>query len=172
VTEKTTIFLFFEDGSLRRQSAEYAVELANRLGCSVSTLMLLDADVALDDTEYKAYRNLVKTIGDKGIEVTAEVHSGDKASQALKAMAQKRSVDAIVWGGDERVVGKDRIRKQGHWLSRVAGLSRCPIVAPVSRSSPQRPEPPSPVPSGKKGGVIEITHGRERPRKQPKKGTG
>jgi len=131
MTSIGSIMLVSEDGAIRPESVAYSVELARRLGASVSILMLIAVSDAAGGEGERTLREAAETIAAQGIRLgSSEIRRGDKASEFLKHLAVSASPSTIVWGSDREVLTDRRFKRSGHWLAKVAGQIHCPIVAP------------------------------------------
>ena len=132
------ILVLLEEGIIRGESLLYSIELARRLNLPIAVLMLVSDESKVLVAEDMLVRELMEPIERAQIGVSREIRSGDKAAELLKYLAANSSPAAIVWGSDQKTVGKLGWRKPHHWLNRLAGLLPCSIVSPVSKSKEVR----------------------------------
>lgn len=128
------ILVLFEEGIIRGESLLYSIELARRLNLPIAVLMLVSDESKVFVAEDSLVRELLKPIERAQIGVSKEIRYGDKATELLKYLASNSSPAAIVWGSDQKTVGKLGWRKPNHWLNKLSGLLPCSIVSPVSKT--------------------------------------
>jgi hypothetical protein len=96
--------------------------------------MLVSDESKVFVAEDSLVRELMEPIERARIGVSKEIRSGDKAAEFLKYLASNSSPAVIVWGSDQKTVGKLGWRKPHHWLNKLSGLLPCSIVSPVSKT--------------------------------------
>jgi len=128
------ILVLFEEGIIRGESLLYSIELARRLNLPIAVLMLVSDESKVFVAEDLLVRELMEPIERAQIGVSREIRYGDKATELLKYLASNSSPAAIVWGSDQKTVGRLGWRKPHHWLNKLAGLLPCSIVAPISKN--------------------------------------
>lgn len=128
------ILLVLEDGAFHAESVYYAINLAKRIDCSISVLMLAanaECDSEGLNSEQGIVKKILKAIRAEKVNVQAKIRYGDKASEFLKHLAGSPSFAATVWGGKEEfVAGRNKIKKK-HWFSKIKANIRCPVVRPT-----------------------------------------
>jgi len=129
------IMVLFDCLSIREEPVQYSIELAKRMDCSLSVLVLLSLDseevLEADDLETRADRALQGALDSArraGVEVEAEVRAGSPSSELMKFLAGARSVRTVVWGGAPSC--GDPMPDKSHWLSRMKDMLSCPVVVP------------------------------------------
>jgi hypothetical protein len=135
------ILVLFEDGIIRGESLLYSIELARRMNLPIAVLMLVSDESKVLVAEDALVRELMEPIERAQIGVSREIRSGDKATELLKYLAANSSPAAIVWGSDQKTVGKLGWRKPHHWLIKLTGLLPCSIVSPVSKNREVKQKP-------------------------------
>lgn len=128
------ILVLFEEGIIRGESLLYSIELARRLNLPIAVLMLISDESKVFVAEDLLVREFMEPIERAQIGISKEIRSGDKAAELLKYLASNSSPAAIVWGSDQRTVGKLGWRKPHHWLNKLSGLLPCSIVSPISKT--------------------------------------
>ena len=133
MTREKKILVLFEDHIIRKESVQYSIELAQRMRMPVALLMLVsnESNAALSEDDMD--QELLEPFHRAHINVSKEVRYGDKATEFLKYLAVNSSLEVIVWGSDEKMVGKLGAGKSHLWLNRMTELLPCTIVSPVSR---------------------------------------
>jgi len=127
------ILVLFEDCKIREESVLYSIELARRLKMPILLLMLVtDASMASCPEEVLV-KKLLEPIQRARIKVSKDIRYGDKATELLKYLAVHSGLAVIVWGSDEKMVGKLGSGKPHHWLGKLTGMLPCSIVSPVPR---------------------------------------
>jgi hypothetical protein len=135
------ILLVLEDNVFRAESIDYATNLAKRIDCSVSVLMLIDNpddENSQLDSEQGVMDIILKMLNTSSVNAQGTIRHGDKASGLIKHLAAYSSFDAIIWGGKEEIVSKRNLKKPDHWLAKVRSTIRCPIVSPTKKDQDQR----------------------------------
>ncbi len=134
MTEPKRIVLIFENGGLREEGLRYSVELARRMECPVSVLMLAER---APDAVHAAWENRLAEAAGRirtaGVLAGSEMRVGDGASEVLKFLAAGPAPAVVVWGGDHGAVLASRHGSSRHWLSRIAGDLGCSVVLPKAR---------------------------------------
>jgi hypothetical protein len=129
MTAAPGVLIVFDDCRVRDDSMRYALELAKRLDCHLSALVLPGAG-AEDGTSARACLDAIRQAGSaEGVEVQPSVCDGDPASVLLKFLATHPPFRALVWGGDAVVVAAHPYGGGRHWFGRIRGQIRCPVVA-------------------------------------------
>lgn len=132
-----------EDETFRADSICYAVNLAKRIDCSISVLMLLpNANDDSENVKSKPKRNCIETVLDmireEEINTQGTSRYGDKASGLLKHLTTYPSFEAIIWGGKEEIASKHNIKRSDHWLTKIRSSIRCPVISPTKKYKIQR----------------------------------
>ncbi len=123
-----------EDGAFHVESVYYAINLAKRIDCSISVLMLVsnaECDPEGLNSEQGILKKILKSIRAEKVNVQAKIRYGDKASEFLKHIAGSPSFAVTVWGGKEEFVGGRNKTKKKHWFSKIKANIRCPVVRPT-----------------------------------------
>ena len=128
------ILVLFEDCNIRKESVRYSIELARRLDMSILLLMLVTNSLRASCSEDALGKELMDPILQARIKVSKDIRYGDKATELLKYLAIHSGLAVIVWGSDERMVGKLGTGKPHHWLNKLAGMLPCSIVSPIPRT--------------------------------------
>ena len=133
--------VIFENQLVLPQAVAYARELARRMDCEVSLLMLvemsfLDSAVLgskrhqVSDLEERAgavLRELMAGLVADGITVSAAVRVGDPAQELVKFLAERPPFHVLVWGSSPELPEAGR-GGRGHWLAKVAASLECPLL--------------------------------------------
>lgn len=133
MTKEKEILVLFEDGNIREESVLYSIELARRLKMPILLLMLLTDASRASCSEKVLVKELLEPIRRAQIKVSKDIRCGDKATELLKYLAAHSALAVIVWGSDERMVGKLATGKHHHWLNKLKRMLPCSIVSPVPR---------------------------------------
>ncbi len=129
------LLVIFEDGSIRKGVLHYAVELARRMDGSLSVLILNDSQSEpMEARHRREFDNTVQKLSWEGIQGPADIRYGDKASELLKFIALAPPFHTLIWGGEDHVLKTHRLKKKGHWFTKIAKDVGCPIVTPVIKS--------------------------------------
>jgi hypothetical protein len=131
---KKWILLVLEDGTFHEESVFYAINLAKRIDCSISVLMLLkNAERAPEelDSKRRIVKEILKVIRAEKVNAQAKIRYGNKASEFLKHLAGNPSFAAAVWDGKKDFVSGCNIKKGEHWFAKIKANIRCPIVRPT-----------------------------------------
>ncbi|MBL0731758.1 MAG: hypothetical protein JJW03_02755 [Desulfosarcina sp.] len=127
------ILLLLEDGVFHEESLYYAINLAKRIDCSISVLMLV-ANKARGsgslNNEQKIAKKIINVIKAEKINTQSKIKYGDKASEFLKHIAGSPSFAATVWGGKKEFAGGRNKTKKKHWFSKIKTNILCPVVRP------------------------------------------
>jgi hypothetical protein len=134
MTREKEILVLFEDCNIREESVLYSIELARRLEMPILLLMLLKDASRASCSEDVLVKELVEPIQQARIKVSKDIRYGDKATELLKYLAIHSSLAVIVWGSDEKMVGKLGVGKPHHWLNKLTGMLPCSIVSPIQRT--------------------------------------
>lgn len=133
MTREKKILVLFEDHVVRQESVQYSIELAQRMGMPVALLMLISNESDASSSEDVQVKKLLEPFQRAQISVSEEIRYGDKATELLKYLAVNSSPAVIVWGSDEKMVGKLGAGKPHLWLNKMTELLPCSIVSPISR---------------------------------------
>lgn len=134
MTKEKEILVLFEDCNIREESVLYSIELARRLKMPILLLMLVAEASHAACSEEVLVKELLEPIRRAQIKVSKDIRCGDKATELLKYLAVHSALAVIVWGSDERMVGKLGAGKPHHWLNKLTGLLPCSIVSPIPRT--------------------------------------
>jgi hypothetical protein len=135
------ILLVMEDKTFRLESVYYTVNLAKRIDCSVSVLMLTEhsddknAQIANKQPMIEGVIDMIKA---EGVNTQGMSRHGDKASGLLKHLAAYSSFEAIIWGGKVEITSKHPIKKPDHWLAKIRTTIQCPVVSPAKKPITKR----------------------------------
>jgi len=130
-----------EDDAFRSESISYAVNLAKRMDCSISVLMLAENSESKNghrEGKEETIELILTLIKAEGVAVQGISRHGDKASGLLKHLASYPSFEAIIWGGIEKISSKHQKKNSDHWLAKIQSTIRCPIVSPTKKYQDQR----------------------------------
>jgi len=125
-----------EDGAFRAESVCYAVNLAKRINCSISVLMVATNTDHEDESlihDQKVVKKVLDMINVEGVNTQSTVRYGDKASELLKHLAASPSFEAIIWGGEKKIVSGHNLKKPDHWLAKIEKTIQCPVVSPTKK---------------------------------------
>ena len=128
------ILLLLEDGVFYEESLYYAINLAKRIDCSISVLMLVANNARGSEglkNEQKIVKKIINAIKAEKINTQSKIRYGDKASEFLKHLAGSPSFAATVWGGEEEFAAVRNKTKKKHWFSKIKANIRCPVVRPT-----------------------------------------
>ncbi|MBN2322029.1 MAG: hypothetical protein JXR49_23330 [Acidobacteria bacterium] len=134
MTREKEILVLFEDCNIREESVRYSIELARRLEMPILLLMLATDALRASCSEDVLVKELLEPIQQARIKVSKDIRYGNKATELLKYLAVHSSLAVIVWGSDERMVGKLGSGKPHHWLNKLTGMLPCSIVSPIPRT--------------------------------------
>ncbi len=143
----------FENEKIAEPALTYARELALRMDCEVTLLMLIEMGfldqtwlgskrLAISDIEERVsglFAEHVAGLLKEGVSVTAALRVGDPAQEFLKFLAERPPFQVIVWGSDLELPGG--VHRKGHWLSKVRAPLECPVLAVGSKTPPDKPTP-------------------------------
>jgi hypothetical protein len=122
------LLIVFDDARLHDESMRYAIELAKRLDCGLSALVLPgeSADRSVGTASgFDAVRQVARA---EGVDLELDLCEGDPPSLLLKYLATHPPLRALVWGGDAAVVSAHPQGGGRHWFGRVRRQIRCPVV--------------------------------------------
>ena len=128
------ILLLLEDGVFNEESVCYAINLAKRIDCSISVLMLVANNARGAEgfnNEQRIVKKIINAIKAEKINTQVKIKYGDKASEFLKHLASSPSFAATVWGGEEDfAAGRNKTGKE-HWFSKIKANIQSPVVRPT-----------------------------------------
>ncbi len=130
------ILLVMEDSAFRMESICYAMNLAKRIDCSISVLMLAsntDHENERLISDQEIVKKVIDMIEAEGINTEGTFRYGDKASGLLKHLASFSSFSAIIWAGKEKITSGHNMKKPDHWLAKIETTIRCPVVSPTKK---------------------------------------
>ncbi|WDN87625.1 hypothetical protein BuS5_00593 [Desulfosarcina sp. BuS5] len=130
------ILLVLEDGAFHSESVYYAINLAKRIDCSISVLMLAanaECDPEGLNREQGIVKKILNAIRAEKVNVQAKIRYGDKASEFLKHLADNPSFAVTVWGGGEEFAAERNIKKGKNWFAKIKVNIRCPVVRPTAK---------------------------------------
>jgi hypothetical protein len=130
--------LLFDSFTVRGEAVQYAIELAKRTNTGLVVLALLSADEdefseAGDEFE-KSLIGHMESAQAAGISAEAVVKTGDPSSELVKFLATSGSLQTIVWGGQQELVGEGVRGKKSHWLTKLKDVVECPVVIPSKKA--------------------------------------
>jgi hypothetical protein len=146
-----SILLLMESPELRKESFGYAVELAARTESQLVVLIALPVEAAasapqgsqwaedLGTTVQAELGRYEESARSAGVTVQVVLRIGDQPSAVLKYLAGANHVRAVVWGGQQDVIGRGPQVKSPHWLARVESALDCPLVGPTVRNQAAGP---------------------------------
>lgn len=133
--DRRHILLVLENGIADMAKVRYAVELARRMDCVVSILMLIPYDTKhMGSSGQHAFNHAVAMLQHEGISGHHDIRYGDKASEFIKYIAVAPTLAAIIWGSDGEIVTGRRRKKSEHWFEKVRPHIHTPIVTPRTRA--------------------------------------
>lgn len=136
----------FENEKVSTEALVYARELALRMDCEVTLLMLVDmafqdrlnlapkrtAIVEIEQRMGKVLSECSAEFLKKGIVISAALRMGVPGQELLKFLAERPPFQVVIWGGREDVSeGGPMLRN--HWISKVAGKLECPLITVTNR---------------------------------------
>lgn len=137
----TKVVLLFDDLRARPEALQYAVEFAARMDSVLVLLVLLCLEAVapaadngsqlLEETVEAAITPHLKAARAAGLTIEVVLRLGDQYSEMMKYLAETRTIQSIVWGGDETVLKSKTRRNKPHWLVRMRESIDCPVVIPV-----------------------------------------
>jgi nucleotide-binding universal stress UspA family protein len=136
----------FENERISDKALVYAKELALRMDCEVTLLMLVEMpfqDGANLAPKRMAIKELEKRMGKvlsecseeflkKGIVVSAALRMGEPAQELLKFLAERPPFQVVIWGGGDHFMNRGPTRTN-HWIGKVAGKLECPLIRVTRR---------------------------------------
>ena len=134
--ERRHLLLVLENGIAEVAKVRYAVELARRMDCVVSVLMLVpyDGGNAQKTGPQQAFNHAVALLENQNLSGFHDIRYGDKASEFIKYIAVAPTLAAIIWGSDGDIVTGRRRKKSEHWFEKVRPHIHIPIVTPRTRA--------------------------------------
>ncbi len=131
------LLIVFDDARLHDESMRYALELAKRLDCGLSALVL-PGEASAGGVEAASGLDAVRQVADaEGVDLVLDLYEGDPPSLLLKYLATHPPFRALVWGGDAAVVSAHPHGGGRHWFGRVRRQIRCPVVTSEVRPAPR-----------------------------------
>ena len=142
------ILVIFENEEVCDHAVKYSCELAHRMDSNVTFLMLIGMTFPSRlsiDSKRKAIKRIesriAKILGDmssellkQGIPVSVALRVGDPSQELLKFLAEKPSFQTVIWGSSEKLPYGSQGHRN-HWLSRVADILECPLIAASGQKS-------------------------------------
>ncbi len=139
----------FENHKVLSQAVDYARELAKRMDCEITLLMLVEMAfldlpllgkkrnevTGLEEQARVVLPDLVARLIREGVTVTAALRVGEPAQELVKFLAERPPFQVIVWGSSEELPETGRGGRP-HWLAKVAGALECPLLTVQSRQRP------------------------------------
>lgn len=137
----------FENERINPEAVLHARELALRMDCEVTLLMIIEMSF-LDRTWLGSKRSAISDIEERvgtlmsehlqglitaGVAVSAALRVGEPAQEFLKFLAERPPYQVVIWGsGEELPEGP-----QAHWMTRAARSLECPLWTVGSRGACQ-----------------------------------
>ena len=136
------ILIIFDNQKTCPEALDYGREFALRMDARVTFLMLVpmtfrgrsllgskrSALIQVEDRAARLLSRSTESFIKQGIEVSSACKVGDPAQELLKFLADRRPFQAIIWGSEHTLPGKN------HWLGKVSGNMECPLLT-VSRKT-------------------------------------
>ncbi len=136
----------FENEKVSEKALVYARELALRMDCEVTLLMLVEmpfqdgANLAPKRTAIKEIeKRMSKLLSEcsaefikKGIVLSAALRMGVPSQELLKFLAERRPFQVIIWGGGDDLIERGSVLRN-HWINKVAGKLECPLITVNSK---------------------------------------
>jgi hypothetical protein len=142
------VALLFDRMEVRLEALAYALELAGRMDSALLIVLFLPVEESLMPDRKKAEK-FQELVG-RALEVIREMANGalvragsvcrfgDPCSELMKFLAENRSVQALVWGGDRAELSHGGKNEGQHWLSRMRDRIGVPLVVPVIKAETGR----------------------------------
>ena len=157
------ILLLLDSLEIRKEVLSYSVDLARRLEAALYVLFLLyskqKGQKASDHEAKQALESLCTQEKCTQIEVYGTVRQGDPVSELLKYLAESRPFQAIIWGGNEQLLGNRSTPVKTHWLEQIRKKLECPLVVPSQKDSRE----------GRQAGARKISRYKKTTLKDPHK---
>lgn len=135
------ILVIFENEKIYPEALSYARELARRMDCEVTLLMLVEKPfhngsnlaskrAAIHEIEKRMGKFLAECSAEflkEGITVSAALRIGVPAQELLKFLAERRPFQVAIWGG----AGDSKERgpvPRNHWINKMAGKLECSLI--------------------------------------------
>jgi hypothetical protein len=139
----------FENQNVLSQAVDYIRELARRMDCEVTLLMLVEMSfldrpllgmkrsevIGQEEQARKVLGELVARLIGDGVTVAAALRVGDPAQELVKFLAEHPPFQVVVWGSGQELPESARAGR-AHWLSKVAGSLECPLITVQTRQRP------------------------------------
>ena len=133
--------VIFENEKVSENALVYARELAFRMDCEVTLLMLVEMPfqdrsnlapkrTAINEIEKRMGKVLSECSADflkEGIAVSAALRIGAPPQELLKFLAERRPFQVVIWGSGDDLKERGPVTKN-HWISKVAGKLECPLI--------------------------------------------
>jgi hypothetical protein len=131
----------FENEKVSENALVYARELALRMDCEVTFLMLVEMPfqdgshlapkrTAIFEIEKRMGKVLSERSAEflnKGIEISAALRIGAPLQELLKFLAERPPFQVVIWGSGDDLPERGSATK-AHWISKVAGKLECPLI--------------------------------------------
>ena len=131
----------FESESIRRESFDYAIELAKRTDAMLTLMVILPFDASLNPSSgiaamidralqaQTSLKNLVTATRSTGIIADIVVRLGNPRSELIKYLAEAGRPEIIVWGS-----APDLMKRKDHWLVRMKDILAFPVITPFIKT--------------------------------------
>jgi nucleotide-binding universal stress UspA family protein len=131
----------FENEKVSEKALVYARELALRMDCEVTLLMLVEMPfqngsnlapkrTAIHEIEKRMGQLLADCSAEflkKGIVVSAALRIGVPAQELLKFLAERRPFQVVIWGGADDSKERGPVPRN-HWINKMAGKLECSLI--------------------------------------------
>ena len=131
----------FENEKVSEKALVYARELALRMDCEVTLLMLVEMPfqdgsnlapkrTAIHEIEKRMGKVLAECSEEflkKGIVVSAALRIGVPAQELLKFLAERRPFQVVIWGGTDDLKERGPVPRN-HWINKMAGKLECSLI--------------------------------------------
>nr|AEI30677.1 UspA domain-containing protein [uncultured microorganism] len=127
------VLVVFENEKVSEKALVYARELALRMDCEVTLLMLVEMPFQNGShlaPKREAIREIEKRMGKvlaersaeflkKGIVVSAALRIGAPAQELMKFLAERHPFQVVIWGGADDFTERGSVPKN-HWMNKMA----------------------------------------------------
>jgi hypothetical protein len=131
----------FENEKVSHNAIVYARELALRMDCEVTFLMLVEMPfhdgsylapkrTAIHEIEERMGKVLSERSAEflkRGIEISAALRIGVPLQELLKFLAERPPFQVVIWGSGDDLPERGSVMRT-HWISKVAGKLECPLI--------------------------------------------
>jgi K+-sensing histidine kinase KdpD len=136
------VLVVLDAGAVQEDAMRYALELAQRLQCRPSALVLAGPSLQAAEQVVDCARRVAdRLVAERGAPLEIVARPGDRASELLKRLAELGSVRALVWAGEpSALTARRRATGGAHWLARVGAHVGCPVVTAAARAGRSKDE--------------------------------